>query len=398
MTTWIFQANPDHYDIDGRLSAGFPELQFIVTRQAQEMKAGDQVFIWRSQGRDKHLSGLIAETTMIAEPARSIDDPESQPFWTDATRAVEPALRAPLLVNQVANKDRTIRKEWLIADPVLRDLTILKTANSTNFKVPSEQAKRLMQLWTMTGADWSRDDCIAGLYAYQQTKGGAISKLPGSPVADVAMLIGRAVPGVYNKVMNFRHLDPDDSRKGMSAGGRMTEDIWNEFYRPEKSGLDVTLLESELARLWHIPNASQPFSEIKTIVQKSIETADKFTKTMTLPELEQAVAKRTKSIATKPNKKRAITTVYERDPWLVALRRARADNHCEVPNCAYPAFLAKDGSDYCEVHHIVPLSDGGSDTLENMICLCPSHHVEAHRGKNADELKATFEKVREASA
>lgn len=395
MTTWIFQANPDHYDIDGVLAAGVPELHFTVTRQAQEMRAGDQVFIWRAQGQEKHESGVIAETTMMAEPVMSTDVPESQQYWTDPTRAAQPKLRVPLRVNRVANKDQTIRKDWLIADPVLRDLTILKTANSTNFKVPGEQAMRLIHLWTMTGVDWTRDDCIAGLWAFQQTKNGVVSKLPGSPVAEVSMLIGRAIPGVYNKVMNFRNLDPDDPRRGMSAGGQTTEEIWNEFYRRGENGLDVKLLKAEFARLWDKPIASATVWNAKTTAQKSIETADRLAKTKTLPELERAVAARMKQMAAKPTKKRATATVFERDPWLVALRKARAGNQCEVPDCPYPPFLSKNGILYCEVHHIVPLSDGGSDTLENTICLCPAHHVEAHRGKNADELAIVFRDARE---
>ena len=261
--------------------------------------------------------------------------------------------------------------------------------------MPDEQAARLIHLWTLTGVDWTRDDCIAGLWAFQQTKNGVVSKLPGSPVVEVAMLIGRAVPGVFNKVMNFRNLDPDDPRKGMSAGGQMTAEVWNEFYRPEENSLDMTLLESEFARLWHKPKTSAPISDAKTTAQKSIETADRLTKTKTLQDLEQAVTARTKLMAAKPTKKRATATVFERDPWLIALRKARVGSQCEVPDCAYPPFPAKEGTFYCEVHHIVPLSDGGSDTLENMICLCPAHHVEAHRGKNADELGKVFRKTRE---
>lgn len=53
----------------------------------------------------------------------------------------------------------------------------------------------------------------------------------------------------------------------------------------------------------------------------------------------------------------------------VALRRA--GNVCEAPGCtmAYPL----------QVHHVQPLSEGGSNDLSNLIVLCPDHHVEAHR-------------------
>ena len=44
------------------------------------------------------------------------------------------------------------------------------------------------------------------------------------------MTIGRAITGVYNKVMNFRAIDPTDPRAGLSAGGQVEHAVWDEFY------------------------------------------------------------------------------------------------------------------------------------------------------------------------
>ena len=33
---------------------------------------------------------------------------------------------------------------------------------------------------------------------------------------------------------------------------------------------------------------------------------------------------------------------------------------------------------YVEIHHIVPLTDDGEDTIDNMACLRPAHHCEVH--------------------
>src|SRR5262245_21281328 len=89
----------------------------------------------------------------------------------------------------------------------------------TNYPVTPQQAARLYSLWSRTGQDWSRDETVAGLWACAKTLGTPISRLPGSPVAVVAQLIGRAVPGVYNKVMNFRSIYPRDSRVGLAGSG-----------------------------------------------------------------------------------------------------------------------------------------------------------------------------------
>ncbi len=49
-------------------------------------------------------------------------------------------------------------------------------------------------------------------------------------------------------------------------------------------------------------------------------------------------------------------------------RRVRArDNHfCQVPGCSRAAV---------HTHHIIPVSQGGSDDPENLISLCAAHHL-----------------------
>jgi hypothetical protein len=64
----------------------------------------------------------------------------------------------------------------------------------------------------------------------------------------------------------------------------------------------------------------------------------------------------------------------------------RADGRCEW--CNEPGFLTDDGSRYLETHHVLPLSEGGPDTIENVIALCPNHHREAHFGTDRADLRA----------
>ncbi len=59
MQTWIFQANPDRFDIDRFLDEGPDETLWLVRRQGHQMQIGDQVFIWRSAGKDHASSGIV---------------------------------------------------------------------------------------------------------------------------------------------------------------------------------------------------------------------------------------------------------------------------------------------------------------------------------------------------
>lgn len=46
----------------------------------------------------------------------------------------------------------------------------------------------------------------------------------------------------------------------------------------------------------------------------------------------------------------------------------------------------------CDIHHIIPISEGGSDDMENLICVCPNCHRAIHvlgeQFKSKSELKS----------
>lgn len=72
---------------------------------------------------------------------------------------------------------------------------------------------------------------------------------------------------------------------------------------------------------------------------------------------------------------------FIRDPYVVAAARIRAGQCCEMPACETRLFTQEDGTVFLEVHHIVPLSEGGVDELLNAAALCPMCHRELHHGK-----------------
>ena len=56
--------------------------------------------------------------------------------------------------------------------------------------------------------------------------------------------------------------------------------------------------------------------------------------------------------------------------------------------------MGADGTLYSEVHHIVPLGEGGEDMPSNVACVCPAHHREAHVSKKARHVEETLKAVR----
>jgi 5-methylcytosine-specific restriction protein A len=68
---------------------------------------------------------------------------------------------------------------------------------------------------------------------------------------------------------------------------------------------------------------------------------------------------------------------FVRDPKVVRWVRDRAAGVCEL--CTRPApFQTDGGSPFLEVHHVVHLANGGSDTPANTVALCPNCHRRCH--------------------
>ena len=46
----------------------------------------------------------------------------------------------------------------------------------------------------------------------------------------------------------------------------------------------------------------------------------------------------------------------------------------------HSSFVKENGRNYSEAHHVIPLSENGSDETENIMCLCANHHRQMHYG------------------
>lgn len=79
---------------------------------------------------------------------------------------------------------------------------------------------------------------------------------------------------------------------------------------------------------------------------------------------------------------------FVRDPYVVKAALIRAGNLCEMPSCKTVLFKRDNGNDYVEVHHVVPLSEGGDDCMANVAALCPQCHREQHFGKERSIKRA----------
>lgn len=249
MPHWLFQGNPDRFDIDGYLSTHNP-IRWTVNQQhyADQMAKGQEVFFWRAEGRAGAIPGVVASGLISRGPEVMPEDaPE---LWKEEPRE---ALRVEVRLNQVnVTPRKVVRKDWLESDPVFQDHQILDMPRMTNYSLTPGQADRLRVLLLRTGSPWTLEESLAGLWAYKETRGGSVSRSgrPESPVTVVSLAIGRTLTGVYNKVMNFRALDPTDPRTGFSGVGQADRDVWDDYFDAATGTLDEDRLDRDFHRQW----------------------------------------------------------------------------------------------------------------------------------------------------
>lgn len=94
----------------------------------------------------------------------------------------------------------------------------------------------------------------------------------------------------------------------------------------------------------------------------------------------EARSKRLAEAARKPASVQVASVAYVRNPDVIVEVLERAEGKCESCLQDAPFLRAKDNTPYLEVHHKVPLSEGGEDVVENALAVCPNCHRKMHYG------------------
>ncbi len=106
---------------------------------------------------------------------------------------------------------------------------------------------------------------------------------------------------------------------------------------------------------------------------------------LVMKDSDEKILRRIAQASLQPEEIRIFRTEYKRNPDIVVLALRNAKGRCEICGSLAPFLRASDGTPYLEVHHRVPLSDGGEDSLENVVAICPNCHREIHHGCESEK-------------
>lgn len=132
-----------------------------------------------------------------------------------------------------------------------------------------------------------------------------------------------------------------------------------------------------LRDVWIFPVKS--ITEKKLTIDKAILDKNYIKKERRIKKLSDVeLAQKAKQLqSNKPSVRDTMSQTYERNPFVTEFAKRRANGRCELCGEVAP-FKNKQNKPYLETHHIKWLSNGGSDTIENTVALCPNCHKKMH--------------------
>jgi 5-methylcytosine-specific restriction endonuclease McrA len=100
---------------------------------------------------------------------------------------------------------------------------------------------------------------------------------------------------------------------------------------------------------------------------------------------EQLIALADETSTETPFLKEVTRRVYQRSIYVRRAALLGAKGTCQKCNKPAPFKKKTNGEPYLEVHHKIPLSRDGADSLENVIAVCPNCHAQIHDEMNLDK-------------
>ena len=87
------------------------------------------------------------------------------------------------------------------------------------------------------------------------------------------------------------------------------------------------------------------------------------------------------------------SSIYKRNPYISEYAKLRARGMCQLCGNKAP-FNDKKGKPYLESHHIIWLSKGGFDSIDNIVALCPNCHKKMHIVNDQNDINNLLMKAK----
>lgn len=125
----------------------------------------------------------------------------------------------------------------------------------------------------------------------------------------------------------------------------------------------------------------------KELLDEEISIASKETENLSNDDIIKHASEKTPTSIRK-----VVTKQYQRNMFVARYAKMRANGICEL--CGMKAPFELNGEGYLEVSHLIPLSQGGEDTIENVAALCPNCHRKIHLLELPEDIEIIKDNVK----
>ena len=138
MNTWIFQGNPNDFNIDQYLQRT-EDIHFWSVRYPKyqnKLKIGDAIYFWRSKGSKNNISGIIA-LGIVSEECKP------RPEYSDIKVGIN------LQEIRLQPQNGMITLELIKSDPILSQMQLIKVRVGVNFLLNEKESALIQQYWNI---------------------------------------------------------------------------------------------------------------------------------------------------------------------------------------------------------------------------------------------------------
>jgi predicted Mrr-cat superfamily restriction endonuclease len=185
-TAWMFQANPQIWDLAAALEV-LSTMQWVTRQSYSQIKAGDEVHLWQAGSQ----AGVLARGRVLTPPTVEGPDPSAAAFALG--NELDASERRVWLSIERRQAEPLARSE-LQMHPRLKTLEILKFSNATNFRVDPAAAAELR---TLEDARDGRDVEPEKLFFFTAAGGPAARRLQTSLRDGVPLSQLKALREIY---------------------------------------------------------------------------------------------------------------------------------------------------------------------------------------------------------
>ena len=156
--SWIFQGNPDSFEMDRYLFESEDSITWKVVNHKKDICVGDTVYLWRAQGKKNiSITGIVARGVVSSDVFEGTADKNAKGYWIDDIDGSEIISMVQIKLLEVNLQNGMIKKSFLSNSEAFKESQIIKNPRGTTFLLDLEQEKLVSEYWASCIA-WKSND------------------------------------------------------------------------------------------------------------------------------------------------------------------------------------------------------------------------------------------------